>query len=308
MKRLITLIMVLAAVSGCMSSGPVQLSLNLEKGAVYGMNTEASSTVTSAPPVNVTSTLKGAIFFRVEEADADGYEMSVWYEKLAMKMNGPSEMGGDSENTAAGDPLSIALKAMTGKPFTIRMSRSGKIVSIEGTEAVLDAVVDEMREQFPPEADESGVEFMRNSLANFYGGDAFKSNIESGMVVFSDKPVSKGDSWSSHTSTPGRFTLDIERVFTVMDINKNGITIKSEAVLDTDPDTTPDGVDVQYDLHGTMTSETVLDPVSGWIVSGKITQKVSGEMKILPGAQEPDGFSVPLDMKNDMTITGSISK
>ncbi len=309
MKKLAILAAMLGAAVCCMASEPVKLSLNLEKGSVYGLSTEASSKLLQNvfdQELDITTQIKVELLFRVEDADDEGYDMSVWYERLAMKMSGPSEMSGDSESLTADNPLSAMMKAMTRKPFMFRMTRRGNIVYVKGTEKMLDVMIAEMHEQFPGQ-DESGAEFMKKQMANFYGGEFFKNSIESGMVVFPDEPVSIGDSWNRDLRTQAQFTMNVKMVFTVTGIDDNGITIKGEAVITTDPDEAPtnmNGVDMKYDMEGTMTTETVLDTVSGWTISGKTVQEMSGKMKMLPGVQMPNGITVSLTIYNNTAVTG----
>ncbi len=309
MKRFIILAAALAAALNCMAAKPVKLSLNLEKGGTYGINTEALTTIKQnvfGQSLDIDMVITGELLFKVETADTDGYGMSVWYQRLAMKMSGVTEMEADSDKPIEDDPLSVAMKAMTGKPFTIMMSRSGKIVSIEGSEEMMNAMVAEMGELFP-EIDEATTETLKKQLAGSYSGDALKGNIESGMVAFPDKPVSVGDSWTDHLRFQAQFAMDSERTFTVTDINKKGITIKCEAAITTDPDSAPvemNGMQAKYEMTGTMTAETVIDPASCWTVSGNTIQDMSGNVKILPSAQMPNGFSIPLTMKTDTTVTG----
>ncbi len=311
MKKLVTLTAALSVTLGCMAAKPVQLSLNLKEGCVYRMGSEASITINQnvfGQTLDIDMLMNGSFLFKVEKADVDGYDMSVWYERLAMKMDGMMEMEADSDNLTEADPFSTAIKSLTGKPFSLRMARSGKIVSIEGVEDMMVGMVSEMAEKFP-EMDEAQIEMLKNQMSNSYGGDSFKGNIEAGMVVFPDKPVSVGDSWSNHIRMHSQFTMDVEVVFTVVKIAPRGITIKSEALLATDPDEDPtnlNGMEAKYNLEGAMTSETVIDPASGWTVSGRISQDMSGNVTILPGEQMPDGFTLPMTIKTDMTVTGSI--
>ncbi|MDZ7605027.1 MAG: DUF6263 family protein [Cyclobacteriaceae bacterium] len=67
--------------------------------------------------------------------------------------------------------------------------------------------------------------------------------------------------------------------------------------------TNMNGMDVQYDIAGTMTSTLKVDKATGWINDGDIRQELDIDLKIQDNPQVPGGMTIPMKMDSQIKIT-----
>lgn len=294
----------------CMAQAEI-LSLNLETGKTYALKTETQMFMSQnmfGQSIDIDMTIAMTTHFRVDSADEQGYDMTVWYDYISTKMGGMTQMNASSGNPADGDPMSGALNAMTNKPFNIKMARNGSIISVTGIEKMLDGMAEDIANNFP-DVPENQIEQMRAQFSQSYGENSIKNNIEMGLSGFPLTPVAVGDSWENTIQSANQFPIDINVTFTLAARNSDTATIKGKAVITSSADSAPTemgGMLVRYSLNGTQTSETVIDAATGWTVSGTTAQEMSGSIVILANEQIPSDMNVPISIKSNTTVTGYV--
>lgn len=63
------------------------------------------------------------------------------------------------------------------------------------------------------------------------------------------------------------------------------------------------GMQMKYNMDGTMTSEIRVDKVTGWIKEAHLKQEMQGTTTIKANAQMPNDMQIPMTMHNDMTFS-----
>ena len=279
------------------------LGLNLKVGETYSQNYISKSTIIqtiSGQEQSIKMEITGGMDFLVNENFGDRYSMSASYSSLIMKMDSPmGEMIFSSKNESA-DMLSSIMKNVIGKEFNIEMSKDGAILNIEN----LDVIFDGMFESFP-ELPEVQKQQILAQLQQAYGEKAFKGNIEMITAIFPNKEVNVGDSWKNSVKLESGMSGYMNNTFTLIDINSEGIFIEGTSQIITenkDAYVEVNGMPTRYDLVGKMKTSYKLDPQSNWIVEGRIEQEISGDVQIKDNPNLPGGMSIPMIIKNDMTI------
>ncbi len=279
------------------------LALNLKVGETYPQSYTSQSTITQ--DINgmeqvITMEISGGMDFRVNENFGDRYSMSASYSSLIMKMNSPMGEIIFSSKSESDDLFSIMMKSIIGKEFKIEMLKDGMISKIEN----LDTIFSGMFEPFP-ELSEAQKQQILAQLKQAYGEKAFKGNIEMITAILPNKEVNIGDSWKNSVKLESGMSGFMNNTFTLTDVASDAIFIEGISQISTeskDAYVEVNGMPTRYNLTGKMKTSYKLDPQSNWIVEGKIEQEISGDIQIKDNPSLPGGMSIPMVMKNIMTV------
>lgn len=280
-----------------------RLSLKLKEGETYKQSMTGNSIINQeidGMKMEIKVTITGSMSYIVRKKYKESYDMDVQYDRLSMKMDLPmGEMAFDSESTDETDIFSKIMTSMTDKPFGIKMAKNGKVVEITRIEVLFESVFDGF-----PMLTEEQIQPIKDQLMKAYGAEAFKGNIEMVSAVFPDERVALGDSWVIETKLQSGMEADIHSIYTYVETNKEHVLITGEATMETankDAYVTVNGSPTKYNLDGTMTSTLKIDKKTGWIIDGKIDQRMSGDVSIKPGGTT-ELMVIPMEMINAMSI------
>ncbi len=284
-----------------------KLSLNLKKGQEYKQNLDSKVTIeqdVNGMTINIGMDIMGDMSYVVDKVNGDSYDLSVKYNSLTMGMKMPQgAMKFSSEKIDVNDMFSTILGEMVGKTFYITMLKNGKITEVRNSEVLFESVYDKL-----PNVPEAQLKQMKSQLSQAYGKDALKGNLEMVTSIFPDKPVSIGDSWNITTNMKSGFSALMTSTFKYLEEGVDYYLIGGDSEIQTE-DTGDyienNGMKMKYVLSGKLTSKIKIDKESGWIVDAKINQELKGKTNIQGNAQMPNGMSIPMVMKSDMTITGN---
>lgn len=282
------------------------LKLNLETGKTYIQTTHSKSTVEQSvggQQMTIGMGIKGTMNYLVKAVNADDFEMEVTYKSLMMTMQMPQgSMEFNSEKTGEQDILSKILSGMKDKPFRIRMLKNGKVKEVKDIELVFDGAFGHL-----PQVPEIQLKQIKDQILKAYGADAFKGNIEMVTAIFPDKPVAQSETWTVNTKLASGMEANMATVYKLTEKTADRILIQGDSKIATenkDAYIENNGMKMRYDLAGSMTSQIVIDPKTGWILEAKILQTLQGEAHIQESEQLPGGMTIPMTMKNDMQISG----
>ncbi|MCE7990400.1 MAG: hypothetical protein HEP71_00415 [Roseivirga sp.] len=303
MRIFFTFILSLTAI-GHLNAHQNRLQLNLEEGKVYKQAMISSSTIEQeymGEKVDIQMTLSGVTSYMVKQVHNSYYDIEMQYDRLSMIMGLPTgEMSFDSESDDENDIFSEIMSLMIGKSVEIKMARTGKILEVKNVEVLFDSILDNF-----PMLTEEQIQPIKDQLADAYGADAFKGNIEMVTAIFPDTPVAIGESWSIDTELKSGFRAEMNTVYTFKQKNADHILITGSSAIKTI--NLADFVEVngnptKYNLTGTMVSTLKIDKNTGWILEAKIDQNLNGDVSIKP-LGSPEAMTIPMIMKNKMTIT-----
>lgn len=279
------------------------LGLSLKTGETYSQiytsNTTITQTIDGMEQV-IKMEVTGGMDFQVNENLGESYSISASYSSLIMKMNSPMGEMVSSSKSDGDDIFSTLMKTIIGKEFTIEMSRDGTISKIEN----LDNIFEGMFESFPQLTEPQKQQILAQ-LRQAYGEKAFKGNIEMITAIFPKKKVKVGENWENSVKLESGMSGFMNNTFTLIDVNSDAIFIEGNSQISTenkDAYVEVNGMPTRYNLTGKMKSSYKLDPESNWIVEGKIEQEISGDVQIKDNPNLPGGITIPMVIKNDMTI------
>ncbi len=297
-----------ALIVTCLSStlvvGQKRLELNLQQGQTYTQVTNSNATIVQdlmGQQLEILIGLEGTMLFEVLKANSDSYDMSVTFGRLRMSMG--SQQGSttfDSNDPAEDDAYSQVLSNIIGQSFNLVMSKNGKVQQIENLDRVWEAALADR------DVTASERQQILNQLNQTYGAKAMKGNIEMVTAIFPDGPVNPGDTWRTeadlNAGMEGRITTQYsfdgqEADHYLLTGRGNIETVNKDQYINTN------GLDLKFDMSGTVDSQVKVDRSSGWISTATIVQSIEGKADMKANEQMPNGLSIPMKIKSELNIT-----
>lgn len=303
MKIINTIILFLCITT--LQAQKTDLSLHLEEGVTYKQVTNATITTDQefeGQKMNIGMIMSGTMSFLVKKATPSEYIMHATFDALKMTMQLPQgEMVFDSESNDENDVFSKLFSSVINKPFVIVMNHVGEILDTQGVEELWSKMIDQF-----PEISQAQREQLKAQLLKAYGEKALKGNIEMVTAIYPDSPVKKGDTWVVNTKLEAGMAAKIKTDYEFVEITDEYALIKGTSSIiteDKDASIEMNGMEIQHDLTGTMTSVIKVDKNTGWIIESTIAQEIAGDTYIKENPQIPNGMKIPLKMSTKMIIT-----
>lgn len=306
MKKLISFsILLLTGISSIAQKST--LALHLVKGNTYYMVTNTNMAVSqtiSGQFQNVNSTITAKMAFTVTAVMDTAYAMQVRYDRIGMQMTLPGgTINFESDKKDPNDIFSVIMGNMTNKPFSIVMSKTGKLLTISNTEALSNGLFAGVTQL----SDEQMAQF-REQLMTSFGPKAFKSNMEIGTAIFPDVKVEKNDKWSVNTDMQTAMQTKMTTTFTLNDITASAYMVHGESVISPSNNTEfteMNGMPMKYNINGVSQYDLKIDRESGWIAEARINQVIKGNVEIKDNPKLPGGMIIPMTITDDQTISNN---
>ena len=161
-----------------------------------------------------------------------------------------------------------------------------------------------MFEKFPQLSDAQKQQ-IQSQLKQSYGEKALRGNLEMATAIFPESPVTIGDSWVVNTKLESGFDANIESTYKLNASNSSYCLISGSSTIKTinkDEYIQSNGMPMKFDLTGTMSDEIKINSSTGWVMESKINQTLKGTSQIKDNPKIPGGMTIPMEMKNEMTI------
>jgi hypothetical protein len=242
--------------------------------------------------------------FEVLAVDTDGnMSIKTTYQTIHIKMEGPmGVMEYDStrpEEAGESNPMSAMYKAMLGQSFVMKLAPKGKILEIKGMDEMIAKMIDKMA------TDEAMKQQMKEMMNNFINEDKMKEMSGTMMAALPQKPVGIGDSWTNKISIPVGFPMEIDITNTLTGYKEGIITIQTNAKIETGDQPKPiemGPMKMTMRMQGEQKGTTQIDKATGWMVRAKADMRFSGEMKMEPNEQMPQGMTIPVTVEGVTTV------
>jgi len=280
----------------------VDMKLDLEKGKEYIQKTQVENVLKRTMQGQVmesNQTQSSAIIVEMLEDNGktDTYKIEYGVIDMSSSMMGQSQsFTSDTTSLETVDPMSAMLAGMTGKEFKAKITEKGRVEEVMD----LGELVKVATANLP--GGPATAEIMSESL----GDNGFTKNIELTTDIFPDKPVKVGDSWTKEQFTSTGLPIVANTTYTLKSVDNGTAVVDVTAKLETDPgnaSTQIQGMDATQYFDGERTGTLNVEVASGWVTSGTLQDDIVGSITIAPGAQVPDGMTIPIEMSNTITIS-----
>lgn len=303
MRLLLTLFF--AAVIFTCQSQSTDLSLKLVKGKEYRQVSTSKANISQevgGQTMNTVMILNGTMNFLVREITDAGYVMDTKFEKISLTMQMPQgSFEFSSEKNDPNDIFSTILREMVGKVFGVTMTKTGKVTEVANIEVLWETIIDQF-DQVPSMQKEQ----IKAQIKNSYGADAMKGNLEMATAIYPEKPVKKGDKWTTSARLAAGMAASVASEYELAEMTSDYAVIKGNSTIQTadkDAYVESNGMPMKFDLTGSMASEIKVDNNTGWIIEATISQEIKGIAQIKKNPNMPEGMKIPMTIKNEMIIS-----
>jgi len=283
------------------------IALKLTKGNTYYMVTNTNMAINqtiNGQPQNINTTLTAKMAFTVTSVMDTSYAMQVKYDRIGMQMELPTGIVSfESDKNNPNDIFSTIMGNMTNKPFAIVMSKTGKILSIGGTENLAKGLFDGVTQ-----LNDEQKSVFRDQLMTSFGPTAFKSNIEIGTAVFPSVKVGVNDTWRINSALEAGMQTKMSTTFTLNEVTASAYMVHGESVItpqNSNEYTEMNGMPTKYNVKGTSQYDLKIDKESGWIAEARINQVIKGNVEIKDNPKLPGGMIIPMTITDDQTISNN---
>jgi len=304
MKHLFIFLLLFTLINACMAQN--EPLLRLANGETYYLNSTGTSSVmqsVNGRQERVNIALSYRMAFKVTNVKDSIYTMQVSYQTLQMKIRmADTTLDMGSEPKSKLDTPSAIIAQMMNKPFSITLSCTGHVRSVDNLDQMITAAFDIF-----PQLGGNKKEAIKSRFIQSFGQNAFKGNIEMGIAILPAVAVSKGFKWVANTSEQSPAPVNVHTFYQLIDLTADVYQVHGEGSLATDSTAKPleiEGMPMKYNLQGTTLTDVKIDRKTGWIIELQLKQLMEGNMEVLDNPKIPGGKTIPMLFTTELTATG----
>lgn len=313
-------------------AAPFVWKLNLKAGQKFLATTDTSTESVQRMPAMPAAKTKApaemlnlmkmhmVIEQNVLSSDDKGARVEMIYREMSQqnRMMQGEKVVFDSANPPAGmEGMADMTKNLIGAKISFLLSPSGAISDVVGAEEYVERVlkgIEEGLKNTPGAAAMQGT--LRASMKGMMSPEAIKNSFGLTYNNMPNIPVALGASWKTMVALPmmgTTFTQNNENTFAS---RQDGlVTLAQKGEFSTDagaefklPFTAPRDPKTpapitQMDMRGASSGETIVDEISGMVMSSRITQTMEGEMVMSGLAGKGSTMTIPMKMKTEVVAT-----
>lgn len=282
-----------------------ELFLNLDVGQNYRLEHETTQLLEqSLAGVNQEMQHRYTVGYNLFVKDySDGvYTLEFEYKNLLMDVEGPgiSLSAGTCDEHDLSDTLSLIFKAFIDKPFTLFMSKSGKVNFIDSIDDFFDLVVADL-DFVVTEDDRNAI----LGLDEFIGERGLRDNLSQITNYLPEKPVSKKEQWETkNIQTTLGFAGKWNNQWQLVDIDESEALVKGMSEfeilegkelnnLTEDMPYADQGLDVT--MEGIKKMKHIMERTTGLLKEGEEKSKLNGYFNMGKG-HDPSEMLVSIEI------------
>lgn len=283
----------LATAAFSFSANEVDLKFNLKKGDVTAYRATIDQT-TSQTMGGMEQTVQLNQIFEytmdVKDIDSNGnFSTQITYTRVAINMlAGGRDMAFDSDiddQSASANPLFMSFGALIGKSINVTFTSKGKITEIDGVDAMIDAMINELAGD-----NETIKAQIEQSLTQSFNDEQMKQMFGGSFIEYPGKLVKVGTKWADNQTISSQFTLNVISNYVVKGIDADFVDLEVTSTIATTPGNKSEmqGMEVSFNLFGTQSGTIKIDKKSGKVVESTVNQNISGNLSADMGGQNMD--------------------
>jgi hypothetical protein len=305
------LLVVILMIIGC--AGPkIDLKFNVEPGSVYNYSVitkqQISQTI-QGKVVDMDQVIIMEYRYDVKEINDQGNTvLDIVYERIGYMQDGPL---GNIDYKSWEDNKEIPLLArgfasLVDQGFTVEISPQGSVVSIKGTDKIIDKMIKDID---LPASDELSGE-IRRSMQNQFGDAALMETMKSMFSIYPGRPVGVGDSWQAKWNMSKGFPMILNNTWKIKEMNDTEVLVDVHTKVESNKEailTQMGGMKMSYDLSGEQSGSMVLDRTTGWCTKSQLDQTFEGTIRASGGMfTGQGGLEWPIKVVGSVTIESSV--
>ena len=301
MRSLFT-VLLLTFVFSPLKSQSIDLSLNLTKGKEYSQVTNVNININqniNNQDVNMKLIIDGSMKYLVKDKLDNGYHIDMSYNKLSMlTQTAQSTVEYSSENK---DLISSIFASIMNKPIYLHINNTGKVIDIKNVESLWEQSINQIN-VFSEEQKSQ----LKEHLLKSFDSKAIKGNIEFLTAIYPNHTINIGDNWDITTHLENEMKFIVSSKYELVAITSDYALIRGNSTIktiNTDEYIELKGMNIRYDLEGTILSEIKVDKESGWIIDAKMVQKMQGYAFIKENSQLPNGMKIKMNTTSESIVS-----
>jgi hypothetical protein len=212
---LFAVILSIAMLTSCVNN-QIGLGFNVKKGEKYRVKQVSEQKTTQnmgGQKMETKQTTETVYIYEVTDIDSGGIaSIKVIFDSISVRTEG--SMGSfqydSNKDKGNGSPLTAVYDGMIGQGFAFRIDKSGKVVSIEGMDRLMNELIDKMDIQDP-----ALKETMVQTFKQSFGEDILKSALSQTTDVYPEGKIKVGDSWEDKQVISAGFPMEINSIYTL---------------------------------------------------------------------------------------------
>jgi hypothetical protein len=298
MKKLRFLALFLVLTAFAFPAKDVKLQYKFKVGDQFTLDQTTHQAIKQTIPgsgvMNVDVDVTATTNLKVVELTTTGARIEITYEKMKLSTKSPmGSMDMDSE----GSPENVqnkTIKAMMNKPYFFKISKTGVVENVEGTESLTS-------EFASLGLDDATLKALKQQFEQMLNNDSQKASLAAAFVTYPENKLKAGDSWkNTAVSQIMNFATKVDNTLTLksFDATKGVITLDG-VIATTDKDKVsalPNGIKSKLDISGKQASTVNIDIKTGWSVDMKTVSEIKGMMTLLAGGMIPSDMEVPMEI------------
>lgn len=271
-------------ISGC-SRSKTFLSMKFQPGAVYRYTvstTQALSQSMMGETMEMTQTFTRIYIFQVIDVDDQSIAtIDIVFDEIGLESQGPfGSMIYRSWEHEGEIPQSVKpFTVLLGKHVAMKLSSEGRVLSISGTEAI----IEEMIKVLGLEDDITMIENARKDLNNQFGNSAMIEALSKVFPVYPLRPISMGDAWGAEVRLSKGLPVILHNTWRANQVQDKEIILDAYGIIEPNPEVrfmNMPGTEMHYILRGQKNGRYTIDRETGWIKDGLVELYIEGVVAI----------------------------
>ena len=213
------------------------------------------------------NSMESIFTFYVKKVTDSSYIMSFSFDKFVM--NTHSNLYGElfnvnTDSIVTSDTQSRMFMILTETPLSLEMLKTGKIISLKGTDALVKKMIDGAGFE-----NEFTKAVMTEYMKKEFGRNKMINSLEQFTFIYTKKPVSINDSWQN--SLKGNLNSENTWKLKSSDKNKATITGTSTIAMQTQDEST------EMTLKGTSNASVNCNKINGTVVNMVVESSMEGK-------------------------------
>lgn len=285
---IILLSLIIAAFPSAAFGEAVLLRLNVKPGQIYRMSLSTSQKTTMDMPdqkMDVVQSSDLRVVYTVDRVEPDGtIDLTCVYEAIRARIKSSfMDAAFDSSAPKKADPsLAKIFKPMVGARLQVCMASNGRVLETKGIKELVSKSTASMTPQ------------QRKNMEKWISGQ-LTSNLVGGVDEYSEKPVHPGDSWTTQSVVDVSFPVNVRTTYQLKESRDGFHLIEVSSEITSSPGKPDPKAASVPSLKGTQTGTIKVDSETGWPVSSRLIQKISGEMTMQSGKK---ASTIPIIIEN----------
>lgn len=309
-KTISVLSMVILFAGISLAQEKVDLKLNLKAGDSHEMKMVQIQDITqtvNGQEMKMKQTQEMILGVDCLSVDQDGVmDVKMAYKSMKMTIESPmGKMEFDSTNPKPADSnkpqekmMAGIFSAMVGSEFQMKVKPTGETFDVRG----ISEMMNKLKQQMPAEQMQ-GAEKMIDKM---FDESQIKELTGNMMNMYPENKVAIGDSWYDTKSINFMLPIDIDTTYMLKNLKDGTAVIDVVSKMDMGDTSKPLDIDpnnkMSMQLSGTMNGTNEVDVNTGLTKKGNMTMNFSGMLKMEANEQMPEGMTIPMTIKGDITV------